>query len=44
MAALVRLAADGLWLADVLGTEPLTPALRTRVIRRLRRLSAGDAA
>jgi AcrR family transcriptional regulator len=44
VAAIVRLAADGLWLADVLGTQPLTPAIRRRAIRRLRKLSMEGAA
>lgn len=43
VAGIVRLAADGLWLADILGTEPLTPPMRRRAIRRLRRLSQEEA-
>jgi AcrR family transcriptional regulator len=38
-AAVVRLAADGLCFARLLGTEPFAPALRDKVIRLLQELS-----
>ncbi len=38
---IVRLAADGLWIADLLGLAPLEDELRAQVMRRLRELAAG---
>jgi AcrR family transcriptional regulator len=38
-ATLVRLAADGLWIADLLGFAPPAPALRARLVERLRELT-----
>lgn len=35
VAMLVRLAADGLWLADLLGLEPPKPKLRRKIVERL---------
>jgi AcrR family transcriptional regulator len=43
-ASIVRLAADGLWLADVLGTQPFGPGMRRRVIKRLRTMVAEGSA
>ncbi|MGH2540219.1 MAG: TetR/AcrR family transcriptional regulator [Actinomycetota bacterium] len=41
-ASIVRLAADGLWLADVLGTQPFAPRMRRKVIERLRALTSEE--
>ena len=41
VATLVRLAADGLWIADLLGFAAPAPALRARVVERLRGLTQG---
>jgi AcrR family transcriptional regulator len=41
---IVRLAADGLWLADVLGTQPFGPGMRRKVVKRLRTLSSEETA
>jgi AcrR family transcriptional regulator len=38
-AVVARLAADGLWLADVLGVHAFDPRLRTRVVERLQELT-----
>jgi Tetracyclin repressor-like, C-terminal domain len=40
-ATLVRLAADGLWFADLLGLAPPTGRLRQAVTARLEELSGG---
>jgi AcrR family transcriptional regulator len=40
-ATVVRLAADGLWLDDLLGLAPLTGRLRRRVLARLDELAGG---
>jgi len=42
-ASIVRLAADGLWLADVLGTQPFRPGMRRRVIERLRAMVSEES-
>ena len=39
-ASIVRLAADGLWLADVLGTQPFGRGQRRKVIERLRAMTS----
>jgi AcrR family transcriptional regulator len=39
-ATAIRLAADGLWLADLFGLEPPAPALREQVVARLLELAA----
>jgi AcrR family transcriptional regulator len=39
-ATVARLAADGLWLAELLGMAPPTGALREQVLRRLAKLAA----
>ena len=38
---IVRLAADGLWIADLLGLAPPEGPLRAQVMKRLRELAAG---
>lgn len=38
-AFIVRLAADGLWLADLLGLEPPRPKLRRAIVKRLEELT-----
>jgi AcrR family transcriptional regulator len=42
-ASIVRLAADGLWLADVLGTQPFGRGTRRRVIERLRAMVSEES-
>ncbi len=39
VAMIVRLAADGLWLADLLGLEPPKPKLRRKIVERLAALA-----
>jgi len=41
-ASIVRLAADGLWLADVLGTQPFGRGQRRKVIDRLRAMTSEE--
>jgi AcrR family transcriptional regulator len=41
-ATVARLAADGLWLAELLGLGPPTGELRARVVARLLELAGGD--
>ena len=36
---MVRLAADGLWAADLFGLAPPDPTLRTRILARLEELA-----
>jgi len=38
-----RLAADGLWLSDLLGNRSMSPALRAEVLRQLDRMTRGEA-
>lgn len=38
-ATIVRLAVDGLWLAELFGLGPLAPELREQVIRKLRTMT-----
>jgi len=42
VASIVRLAADGLWLADVLGTQPFGRGQRRKVIERLRAMTSEE--
>ncbi|WP_246351614.1 hypothetical protein [Deinobacterium chartae] len=42
-ATLIRMAADGLWQAELLGLAASTPELRNRVISRLLELAGGHA-
>jgi hypothetical protein len=41
LATIVRLATDGLWMADLFGVNSLDQNLRTQVIDRLRALTKG---
>jgi AcrR family transcriptional regulator len=41
VATIVRLATDGLWMADLFGVNPLDQEMRTQVIERLRVLTQG---
>jgi hypothetical protein len=41
---IVGLAADGLWMADLLGFAPVEGELRARVIERLLELAGGGSA
>ena len=41
-ATVARLAADGLWLAELLGLGPPTGELRAKVVDRLLELAGGD--
>ena len=43
LAAIVRLAADGLWLSSLLGLPALSPQVRTEVMRRLRDMTRKPA-
>lgn len=38
-----RLAADGLWMADLLGDHTIEPSLRAQVLQRLERMTLGQA-
>ena len=42
-AAIARLAADGLWFADVLGLEAVDPKLRREILRRLEAMTREPA-
>ncbi len=42
LATIIRLAVDGLWMADLFGVNSLSPKLRMQVIERLRSLTQGS--